>query len=108
MPNQEKKCLEARCIKGLVAVDKSQQTANKIPTKNKNLCKKLTKQVFSDTLSTKAEKEKKMATEKKRVQVSFTEEQHQMLVDLAKNKGFSKSAIIVLALEEYLKNQEQN
>lgn len=37
---------------------------------------------------------------------SFTDEQHQMLVDLAKSKGFSKSAIIVLALEEYLKMQK--
>lgn len=46
-----------------------------------------------------------MVTKKKRVQVSFTDEQHRMLVDLAKNKGFSKSAIIVLALEEYAKKQ---
>ena len=36
----------------------------------------------------------------------FTDEQHKMLVDLAKSKGFSKSAIIVLALEEYLKMQK--
>ena len=43
-----------------------------------------------------------------RVQVSFTDEQHEMLVNLAKQKGFSKSAIIVLALEEYLKSQKQN
>ena len=49
-----------------------------------------------------------MATEKKRVQVSLTYEQHEMLVNLAKQKGFSKSAIIVLALEEYLKSQKQN
>ena len=47
-----------------------------------------------------------MATDKKRVQGSFTDEQHQMLVDLAKSKGFSKSAIVVLALEEYLKTQK--
>ena len=47
-----------------------------------------------------------MATDKKRVQVSFTDAQHKMLVDLAKSKGFSKSAIIVLALEEYLKMQK--
>ena len=49
-----------------------------------------------------------MATEKKRVQASFTDEQYEMLVNLAKQKGFSKSAIIVLALEEYLKSQKQN
>lgn len=48
-----------------------------------------------------------MATNKKRVQVSFTDEQHKILVDLAKEKGFSKSAIVVLALEEYLKSQKQ-
>jgi hypothetical protein len=36
------------------------------------------------------------------------DEQHEMLVNLAKQKGFSKSAIIVLALEEYLKSQKQN
>ena len=48
-----------------------------------------------------------MATDKKRVQVSFTDEQHQMLVDLAKSKGFSKSAIVVLALEEYLKSKNK-
>lgn len=69
----------------------------------------LTKQVVSGTLfCTKSKKEKRMATEKKRVQVSFTDEQHEMLVNLAKQKGFSKSAIIVLALEEYLKSQKQN
>lgn len=58
------------------------------------------------TLNDSEKKEKIMATDKKRVQVSFTDEQHQMLVDLAKSKGFSKSAIIVLALEEYLKTQK--
>lgn len=57
--------------------------------------------------SPKAKRRKKMATNKKRVQVSFTDEQHKMLVDLAKEKGFSKSAIVVLALEEYLKSQKQ-
>ena len=66
----------------------------------------LTKELVSGTLLTIPKEEKKMATNKKRVQVSFTDEQHQMLVDLAKSKGFSKSAIIVLALEEYLKTQK--
>lgn len=68
--------------------------------------KVLTKIIESGTLSTSPKKENNMATDKKRVQVSFTDEQHQMLVDLAKSKGFSKSAIIVLALEEYLKMQK--
>ena len=66
----------------------------------------LTKELVSGTLLTIPKEEKNMATNKKRVQVSFTDEQHQMLVDLAKSKGFSKSAIIVLALEEYLKMQK--
>jgi cop protein len=66
----------------------------------------LTKELVSGTLLTIPKEEKNMATNKKRVQVSFTDEQHQMLVDLAKSKGFSKSAIIVLALEEYLKTQK--
>ena len=73
---------------------------------NKNLSKTLTKELVSGTLLTIPKEEKNMATNKKRVQVSFTDEQHQMLVDLAKSKGFSKSAIIVLALEEYLKTQK--
>ena len=47
-----------------------------------------------------------MATQKKRLQVSFTEEQYENLLKLAKDKGFSKSAIIVLALEEYSKNKK--
>lgn len=66
----------------------------------------MTKKLVSGTLLTIPKEEKNMATNKKRVQVSFTDEQHQMLVDLAKSKGFSKSAIIVLALEEYLKTQK--
>lgn len=66
----------------------------------------LTKELVSGTLLAIPKEEKNMATNKKRVQVSFTDEQHQMLVDLAKSKGFSKSAIIVLALEEYLKTQK--
>lgn len=66
----------------------------------------LTKELVSGTLLIIPKEEKNMATKKKRVQVSFTDEQHQMLVDLAKSKGFSKSAIIVLALEEYLKTQK--
>lgn len=72
----------------------------------KKYVKVLTKIIESGTLATSPKKENNMATDKKRVQVSFTDEQHQMLVDLAKSKGFSKSAIIVLALEEYLKMQK--
>ncbi|MDH5045360.1 CopG family transcriptional regulator, partial [Enterococcus faecalis] len=37
---------------------------------------------------------------------SLTEKQNDELEKLAKEKGFSKSAIIVLALEEYKKGQK--
>lgn len=40
-------------------------------------------------------------TNKKRVQISFTAEQYDLLVKLAKKKGFSKSAIVVLAIEQF-------
>jgi len=46
-----------------------------------------------------------MATQKKRIQVSFTDEQVELLDKLAKNKGFSKSAILALALEEYSRKE---
>ncbi|GAA3720317.1 ribbon-helix-helix domain-containing protein [Salinicoccus jeotgali] len=47
-----------------------------------------------------------MGTEKKRLMISLTEEQNNELEKLAKEKGFSKSAIIVIALEEYKKGQK--
>lgn len=46
-----------------------------------------------------------MSTQKKRIQVSFTDEQVDLLDKLAKNKGFSKSAILALALEEYSRKE---
>ncbi len=51
--------------------------------------------------------EKKMPTDKKRITVSLTEKQNCDLEKFAKEKGFSKSAILALALEEYAKNQEK-
>lgn len=51
---------------------------------------------------------RKMATEKKRVSISLTDEQYELVDKIAKSRGFSKSAIFVLALEDYLKNQKQN
>lgn len=48
-----------------------------------------------------------MATDKKRVSISLTDEQYKLVNDLSKSKGFSKSAIFVLAIEEYLKSQKQ-
>lgn len=42
-----------------------------------------------------------MATNKKRITVSLTEDQYSTLETLAKEKGFSKSAILALALEDY-------
>ncbi|CIT26052.1 MULTISPECIES: CopG family transcriptional regulator [Bacilli] len=47
-----------------------------------------------------------MATTKKRIQVTFTDEQLEMLEKMAKEKGFTKSAILALALEEYEKLQK--
>ncbi|HEL1073963.1 TPA: CopG family transcriptional regulator [Streptococcus equi subsp. zooepidemicus] len=45
-----------------------------------------------------------MAIDKKRVSIGLTDEQYKLVSDLSKSKGFSKSAIFVLALEEYVKN----
>ena len=42
---------------------------------------------------------------KKRVSIGLTDEQYKLVDDLAKSRGFSKSAIFVLALEEYSKKQ---
>lgn len=46
-----------------------------------------------------------MAETKKRVSIGVTDEQYKLADDLAKSRGFSKSAIFVLALEEYAKNR---
>ena len=46
---------------------------------------------------------------KKRVMISLTKEQDRKLTDMAKQKGFSKSAVAALAIEEYArKESEQN
>lgn len=42
---------------------------------------------------------------KRRVQVSFTERQIEVLERLSKEKGFTKSAILALALEEYSRKE---
>lgn len=47
-----------------------------------------------------------VADDKKRIMISLTKKQNDELEKLAKEKGFSKSAIIVLALEEYKKGQK--
>ncbi|MDN6724467.1 MAG: ribbon-helix-helix protein, CopG family [Tetragenococcus halophilus] len=46
-----------------------------------------------------------MATNKKRITVSLTEDQYSTLEKLAKVKGFSKSAILALALENYSRKE---
>ncbi|HHW9824864.1 TPA: CopG family transcriptional regulator [Staphylococcus aureus] len=43
---------------------------------------------------------------KQRLMVSLTKKQVELLNDLAREKGFSKSAIIALALEEYMKGEK--
>lgn len=42
-----------------------------------------------------------MAESKKRVSIGLTDKQFELVEKIAKEKGFSKSAIFVLALEEY-------
>lgn len=44
-------------------------------------------------------------TKKRRLQISLTEKQFELLEGLAKEKGFSKSAILALALEEYSRKE---
>jgi len=47
-----------------------------------------------------------MAENKKRVSIGLTDKQYEMVEKLSKEKGFSKSAIFVLALEEYQKGEK--
>ena len=47
-----------------------------------------------------------VSEEKKRVMVSLTKKQVEMFDNLAKEKGFSKSTIIALALENYKKGEK--
>jgi DNA-binding MarR family transcriptional regulator len=44
-------------------------------------------------------------TKKRRVQVSLTERQIDLLEELAREKGFTKSAILALALEDYSRKE---
>lgn len=46
-----------------------------------------------------------MPTEKKRVSISLTDSQFQIVDKMSKERGISKTAIFVLALEEYAKKQ---
>lgn len=48
----------------------------------------------------------KYMSRKSRIQISLTDEQIEELERLAKEKGFTKSAIIALAIEEYKKGQK--
>lgn len=45
--------------------------------------------------------------QRKRVSIGLTNEQYDLVDELAKTRGFSKSAIFVLALEEYIQNNKQ-
>lgn len=44
--------------------------------------------------------------QKNRLQISLTDKQIEQLEKIAKEKGFTKSAIIALAIEEYKKGQK--
>ena len=46
-----------------------------------------------------------MTKTEKRVSIGLTNEQYELVDELSKSRGFSKSAIFVLALEEYAKKQ---
>ncbi len=48
-----------------------------------------------------------MVEGKKRVSIGLTETQFELVDKLAKEKGFSKSAIFVLALEEYSRRESE-
>lgn len=48
-----------------------------------------------------------MAENKKRVSIGLTVKQYELVEKLAKEKGFSKSAIFVLALEEYSRKESE-
>ena len=47
-----------------------------------------------------------VASNKKRIMISLTEEQNNDLENLAKERGFTKSAIVAIAIEEYKKGQK--
>lgn len=44
---------------------------------------------------------------KKRVMISLTKEQDKKITDMAKQKGFSKSAVAALAIEEYARKESE-
>lgn len=48
-----------------------------------------------------------MSENKKRVSIGLTDRQYELVEKLAKEKGFSKSAIFVLALEEYSRKESE-
>ena len=48
-----------------------------------------------------------MAESKKRVSIGLTDKQFELVEKIAKEKGFSKSAIFVLALEEYARKEAE-
>lgn len=47
-----------------------------------------------------------VSDEKKRIMISLTNAQNEELEKMAKKRGFTKSAIVALALEEYKKGQK--
>lgn len=46
-----------------------------------------------------------VSDEKKRIMISLTVEQNERLERMAKEKGFTKSAIVALSLEEYSRKE---
>ncbi|MDH5039559.1 ribbon-helix-helix domain-containing protein [Enterococcus faecalis] len=48
-----------------------------------------------------------MTKQKKRVSIGLTDKQYELVDKLSKQRGFSKSAIFVLALEEYARKESE-
>lgn len=48
-----------------------------------------------------------MGDAKKRVSIGLTEKQYELVNQISKEKGFSKSLIFVLALEEYARKESE-
>lgn len=48
-----------------------------------------------------------MTKQKKRVSIGLTDKQYELVDKLSKQRGFSKSSIFVLALEEYARKESE-
>lgn len=70
------------------------------------LVDKLIKKRYNDKKKTKWEYSGTMSIEKKRFQVSFTDDQFEKLTLAALKKGLTKSSLLSVIFEEWLEEQE--